>query len=77
MPKGYLVSVPSAEGSRNSATVYPSVEEALIGAVHLLNEGAGAVHIVDNEGNLILPPDQVHLRLNPASLTAKAEPGHR
>ena len=44
---------------------YPTVESTLRTADAILGKGADSVWIVDREGNLILPADQVRLRLSP------------
>jgi hypothetical protein len=57
-----------------------SIEEALRGANFMLGNGAASAWIIDGEGNLVLPADQVRLRLNPpdpASGPAPIPPKHR
>jgi len=44
---------------------YATVADALTGASELLDDGVPAVRIVDSGGKLILPADQVSLRLHP------------
>ena len=41
----------------------PSIEKALCGAKSLLGDGAVTAYVVDSDGNLILPADQVRTRL--------------
>ena len=41
----------------------PSIEKALCGAKSLLGDGAVTAYIVDSDGNLVLPADQVRTRL--------------
>jgi hypothetical protein len=67
MPKCYFVSTHSAAGAKQSGIRYATVEDALSGASEILGNGGVAVRIVDNEGNLILPHDQILLRLNMSS----------
>jgi hypothetical protein len=74
MPKCYFLSTHSGEGPRNNGPAYATVEDALAAASELVNEGAKAVRILDDEGNLILPPDQVRLRLNPSAAHAAKGP---
>jgi hypothetical protein len=67
MPISYFVSTLSETGHRKSPQAYPTVEEALSNASDLLSGGADEIHIVDHDGNLILPHDQVVLRLKPST----------
>jgi len=64
MTKCYFVSTHSAEGAKKSGIGYPTVESALLAASEILRNGPAAVSIVDNEGDLVLPHDQILLRLN-------------
>jgi hypothetical protein len=41
----------------------PSIEKALCGAKSLLGDGAVTAYVVDSDGNLIVPADQVRTRL--------------
>ena len=41
----------------------PSIEKALCGAKSLLGDGAVTAYIVDSDGNLVMPADQVRIRL--------------
>ena len=61
----------SATGQRASASefAYPTVESALRTADAILGDRAESVWIVDRDGNLILPADQVRLRLSPSRST--------
>jgi hypothetical protein len=62
----YLLVTPAATpGVTASSPPCATIDEALSGADFLLGNGAASVWIVDGEGNLILPADQVRLRLNP------------
>ena len=63
MTSNFLVAIRSARGARTGATKYATVSQALQRAKTLLGEGAPSVWIVDSEGHLILPADQVRLRL--------------
>ena len=40
-----------------------SIEKALCGAKSLLGDGAVTAYIVDSDGNLVMPADQVRIRL--------------
>jgi len=64
MAKCYLVVAKSAQGDRTGDSRHATVEDALRRASDVLGGGARAASIIDSEGNLILPADQVHLRLN-------------
>jgi hypothetical protein len=46
-----------------------SVDEALNTAQNVISERGDTVWIVDEEGNLVLPHDQVRVRLNPRILS--------
>lgn len=61
MTKCYLVKTQATHGRD---VQYSTVEGALRGARGLLGDGAPSVWIVDADGNLILPDDQVRARLN-------------
>jgi hypothetical protein len=65
--KSYLVAIKFAQGVRTFNPRYATVGDALLGAAQLLRDGAPGVCIIDSEGNLILPADQLHLRLKQAS----------
>ena len=67
MLKCYLVASKSAQGVSTTDARYATVADALRSVSELLGNDAPAVFIIDSEGNLILPADQVRLRLNPAS----------
>jgi len=60
----YMVVIPSgtARGSVKGPT-YASVEDALIGARFILSNGATSAWIVDSNGGILLPADQVRSRL--------------
>jgi hypothetical protein len=45
------------------AASHATIDEALSEAASALSSGSAFVWIVDEEGNLILPPDQVKARL--------------
>jgi len=57
----FLTSATRRKGS-GSAFAYPTVESALRTADAVLGSGLESVWIVDREGILILPADQVRLR---------------
>ena len=65
MTKCYLVASKFAQGVRTTNARYATVAEALSSVNELFDNGVSAVFIIDSEGNLILPADQVRLRLNP------------
>ena len=46
------------------AASHATIDEALSEAVSALGSGSAFVWIVDGEGNLVLPPDQVKARLD-------------
>lgn len=67
MRKSYLVATKFTQGVRTTNARYATVEDALLSAKQLLCDGAPTACIIDDEGNLILPADQVRLRLNQAN----------
>ena len=67
MTKHYLVASQFTQGVGTTNARYATVKDALRSASELLDHGAPAVFIIDSEGQLILPADQVRLRLNPTS----------
>jgi len=70
----YLVVTPaSTPGVTARSPPCGTIDEALSDADFVLRSGADSVWIVDGEGNLILPADQVRVRLNPLD-SATAEP---
>jgi len=71
MPTCYLVTTKSAEGAKTSNARYTTIEGALDRASLLLGNGEHSVWIIDGAGNLVLPPDQVRLRLNLPSGSAR------
>jgi len=72
MSPKYVVITKSALSARLSNVRYTSVEEALLSARTLLGDGAASVWIIDNIGNLILPAEQVRLRLRASAETLGA-----
>ncbi len=64
MSTSYLVTTKSAHGARTSNTRYATVDDALRSAKGLLERGAPSVWIINSSGDLILPADQVRLRLH-------------
>ena len=67
----YLVVTPAATpGVTARSQPCGTIDEALSGADSMLDNGAASVWIVDGEGNLILPADQVRLRLAPLDSAA-------
>jgi len=63
MTSQFLVIAKSAAGAKTANARYATVSSALQSAKALLADGAPSVWIIDSGGNLILPPDQVRLRL--------------
>ena len=63
MTANFLLTIKSARGVTTGHTRYATVSQALQSAKALLSDGAPSVWIIDNEGHLILPADQVRLRL--------------
>jgi hypothetical protein len=51
-----------------------TIEEALRGAKLMLGDGVGSVWIADSDGKLVLPADQVRLRLDSPDLAPLGEP---
>jgi hypothetical protein len=60
-----LVTAAAVPGVAASSPPRATIDEALRGAKFMLGNGAASVWIVDSDGNLVLPADQVRLRLNP------------
>jgi len=61
----YFFMIPSATpGVSASSPPCATIEDALRGAKFMLGNGAASAWIVDGEGNLVLPADQVKLRVN-------------
>ena len=52
----------------------PSIEKALRGAESVLGDGAVTAYIVDSDGNLILPADQVRFRLKLSDSASRRRP---
>ena len=63
MPTSYLVVTKSAHGAKTSNARYATIDDALRSAKVLLEGGARSVWIINSSGDLILPADQVRLRL--------------
>ena len=51
-----------------------SIEKALCGAESLLGDGAVTAYIVDSDGNMILPADQVRFRLKLSDSASRRRP---
>ena len=64
MPNYFFVTPAAIPGRTATSPPCATIDEALRGANFMLGNGAASVWIVDGEGNLILPADQVRLRLN-------------
>ena len=72
MSTSYLVTTKSAHGAKTSNTRYATVDAALQSAKGLLERGAPAVWIINSSGDLILPADQVRIRLHEISCEPRA-----
>ena len=70
MTGNYLVVSLTQLRTSTSEHSHRTVEAALRSAAALLGKGADSVWIVDRKGNLILPADQVRLRLSPRLTSA-------
>ena len=65
MTQPYFLTCATKLQSSASEFGYPTVESALLTADAVLGKRLDPVWIVDKEGNLFLPTDQVGLRLPP------------
>jgi len=63
-PETYFLTSATRQRATGSAFGYPTVEAALRAADVILGNGADSVWILDHAGNLILPADQVRVRLS-------------
>jgi hypothetical protein len=73
MPMRYFVTTKSALGVKTNPKQFKTIEEALDGAGVLLGDGEPLAWIVDGDGNLVLPADQVRVRLNrPSEVSRRA-----
>jgi hypothetical protein len=70
MPTTYFLTSTTRWKASASEFGYPTVEAALGAADVILGNGADSVWILDHEGKLILPADQVRLRA-PSSRSAR------
>ncbi len=59
----YFVTATRTPGVTTSSPPYDQFDDALRGAAFMLGNGASEAWIVDREGNLVLPAEQVKLRL--------------
>ena len=64
MPTSYLVTTKSEHAAKVSKARYATVDDALRCAKVLLEDGAPSVWIISSQGDLILPADQVRIRLH-------------
>ena len=72
----YFFVVPDGPpGVAKSSPPCASLDDALRGARFMLGNGAPSAWIADGDGNLVLPADQVRLRLDLPSLTPSNDPG--
>jgi hypothetical protein len=65
MPNYFFVTAAVVPGRTTNSAPCSTIDDALRGAIFTLGNGAESVWIVDGEGNLVLPPDQVRTRSNP------------
>ena len=63
----YCVHAATSAGVLAMKASRATMDEALREAAFALSSGSAFVWIVDEEGNLILPPDQVKARLTPSA----------
>ena len=70
MPSYFFVSAAAVPGRKASSPPCSTIDEALIGANLMLCNGAESVWIIDGEGKLVLPPEQVRIRLHPSESTS-------
>jgi hypothetical protein len=70
MPTTYFLTSATRWKASASEVGYPTVDAALRAADIILGNGADSVWILDHAGDLILPADQVRLRL-PSSRSAR------
>ena len=63
MTKYYFVVAAQTPGVTKSSPPYDRLDDALRGAGLKLGNGARAAWIIDRDGNLVLPPEQVRVRL--------------
>ena len=69
----YIVMIPSeTAGASLSSPPYATVEDALQGAKYLLGNGAASAWIVDSDGVILLPAEQVLSRLG--AINAQRDP---
>ena len=63
-PETYFLASPTRRNACGSEFGYPTVEAALRAADVILGKNAESIWIENREGNLILPADQVRLRVS-------------
>jgi hypothetical protein len=63
-PETYFLTSATRRSATGSEFGYPAVEAALRAADVIMAKDAELIWIEDREGNLILPADQVRLRLS-------------
>jgi hypothetical protein len=63
MAAKYILNAAAAPGARVSASLHSTIDEALRGAEFRLGNGATIAWIVDRQGNLVLPAEQVAAHL--------------
>jgi len=65
MSKSYRVASNSNQGAGTANLQYATVEDALRSLKGCLVNDSSIISIIDSEGQLVLPADQVRLRLHP------------
>ena len=74
MPTFHFVTGSANAGVPVSSPPCATIEETLRGAKIMLGNEAASVWIADSDGKLVLPADQVRLRLDSLDLAALGEP---
>ena len=69
MSNYFFVTAAATPGRTTTSPPCTTIDEALEGANFMLGNGVESAWIVDGEGNLVLPPEQVRMRLNPQELS--------
>jgi hypothetical protein len=64
MPRYFYKTAEAFPGFPASSPPCATIDDALRGAKFMLGNGADSVWIIDEENNLVLPADQVRLRLD-------------
>jgi hypothetical protein len=75
MPAYFFVVPDRTPGVVKSSPPFANLEDALRGARFMLGNGAPSAWIADGDGNLVLPADQVRVRLDLPTLPPSKEAG--